>query len=58
MATHKTISNFVRLILLFAFSANFPIIAITLRNNLKTMFHREGVTYSWIVDHVVFPLLT
>lgn len=52
------IKYFLALFPVFTISANFPIIAITLRNNLKTMFHREGVTYSWIVDHVVFPLLT
>lgn len=52
------IKYFLALFPVFTISANFPIIAITLRNNLKTLFHREGVPYSWMVEHVGFPLLT
>jgi hypothetical protein len=33
-------------------SANFPIIAITLRNNLKTLFARPGRVYPRWVDRV------
>uniref|UniRef100_G3PQ90 Amino acid transporter transmembrane domain-containing protein n=1 Tax=Gasterosteus aculeatus aculeatus TaxID=481459 RepID=G3PQ90_GASAC len=42
----------------FTISTNFPIIAVTLRNNWKTLFHRDGGTYPWVVDRVVFPLIT
>ncbi|KAJ0001002.1 hypothetical protein NQD34_006022 [Periophthalmus magnuspinnatus] len=56
------ISQFLRYFLglfpVFTISTNFPIIAVTLRNNWKTLFHREGGTYPWIVDRIVFPLIT
>ena len=52
------IEYFLALFPVFTLSTNFPIIGITLRNNLKTMFHREGKEYSWFVDRIVFPLLT
>ena len=42
----------------FTLSTNFPIIGVTLRNNLKTLFHRENREYSWFVDRIVFPLVT
>ena len=38
-------------------STNFPIIGITLRNNLKTLILTEGKEYSFFVNRIVFPLL-
>ncbi|XP_075850847.1 transmembrane protein 104 isoform X2 [Microcebus murinus] len=49
---------FLGLFPVFTISTNFPIIAVTLRNNWKTLFHREGGTYPWVVDRVVFPTIT
>ncbi|XP_058140670.1 transmembrane protein 104 isoform X2 [Dasypus novemcinctus] len=49
---------FLGLFPVFTISTNFPIIAVTLRNNWKTLFHREGGTYPWAVDRVVFPTIT
>ncbi|NXN13825.1 TM104 protein, partial [Indicator maculatus] len=59
---HITSLAFIRYFLglfpVFTISTNFPIIAVTLRNNWKTLFHREGGTYPWLVDRVVFPAIT
>lgn len=52
------IQYFLALFPVFTLSSNFPIIGITLRNNLKSLFHREKRPYPWIVDRIVFPLLT
>ncbi|XP_062382491.1 transmembrane protein 104-like [Sardina pilchardus] len=49
---------FLGLFPVFTISTNFPIIAVTLRNNWKTLFHREGGSYPWVVDRVLFPALT
>ncbi|XP_046875279.1 transmembrane protein 104 [Hypomesus transpacificus] len=49
---------FLGLFPVFTISTNFPIIAVTLRNNWKTLFHRDGGTYPWVVDRLVFPLIT
>ncbi|KAF7656405.1 hypothetical protein LDENG_00041730 [Lucifuga dentata] len=49
---------FLGLFPVFTLSTNFPIIAVTLRNNWKTLFHRDGGTYPWVVDRIVFPLIT
>ncbi|XP_033037960.1 transmembrane protein 104 isoform X3 [Trachypithecus francoisi] len=49
---------FLGLFPVFTISTNFPIIAVTLRNNWKTLFHREGGTYPWVVDRLVFPTIT
>lgn len=49
---------FLGLFPVFTISTNFPIIAVTLRNNWKTLFHRDGGTYPWVVDRVLFPLIT
>ncbi|XP_048761288.2 transmembrane protein 104-like isoform X2 [Ostrea edulis] len=40
----------------FTLSTSFPIISITLRNNLKTMFYREHRPFSWFIDRIIFPL--
>ncbi|KAM9295985.1 transmembrane protein 104 [Gastrophryne carolinensis] len=55
---HPVIGYFLGLFPVFTISTNFPIIAVTLRNNWKTLFHREGWTYPWLVDRIVFPLIT
>uniref|UniRef100_A0A8C5WLL7 Transmembrane protein 104 n=1 Tax=Leptobrachium leishanense TaxID=445787 RepID=A0A8C5WLL7_9ANUR len=49
---------FLGLFPVFTISTNFPIIAVTLRNNWKTLFHRDGGTYPFLVDRIVFPLIT
>lgn len=49
---------FLGLFPVFTISTNFPIIAVTLRNNWKALFYREGGTYPWVVDRVVFPTIT
>ncbi|KAG7165474.1 Transmembrane protein 104-like [Homarus americanus] len=41
----------------FTLSTNFPIIAITLRNNLKGLCLREGRRYSFFTTRCLFPLL-
>ncbi|XP_062976320.1 transmembrane protein 104 [Elgaria multicarinata webbii] len=52
------IRYFLGLFPVFTISTNFPIIAVTLRNNWKTLFHREGGTYPWVVDRIFFPIIT
>lgn len=42
----------------FTLSTNFPIIAITLRNNLKGLFLRETRRYSFFTSRCLFPLLS
>ncbi|XP_063077475.1 transmembrane protein 104 [Engraulis encrasicolus] len=50
---------FLGLFPVFTISTNFPLIAVTLRNNWKTLFHREGGSYfPWVVDRLLFPALT
>ncbi|KAG1714336.1 Transmembrane protein 104 [Nymphon striatum] len=51
------IQYFLALFPVFTLSSNFPIIGITLRNNLKSLFHREKRPYPWIIDRIFFPLL-
>uniref|UniRef100_A0A2P2I805 Transmembrane protein 104-like n=1 Tax=Hirondellea gigas TaxID=1518452 RepID=A0A2P2I805_9CRUS len=41
----------------FTLSTNFPIIAITLRNNLKGLMLRETRRYSFFTTRLLFPLL-
>ncbi|KAL3876713.1 hypothetical protein ACJMK2_034515, partial [Sinanodonta woodiana] len=41
----------------FTLSTNFPIISITLRNNLKTIWYNKNKPYPYVVDKYVFPLL-
>lgn len=48
---------FLALFPVFTLSASFPIIGITLRNNLKTLFLTDGRTYHFAVDRLLFPLL-
>lgn len=48
---------FLALFPVFTLSTSFPIVAITLRNNLKSLFLTEGHHYWWCVHKVLFPLL-
>ena len=48
---------FLSLFPVFTLSTNFPIITITLRNNLKALFLTEGRRYSWYTRNCLFPLL-
>ncbi|OWF50888.1 transmembrane protein 104-like [Mizuhopecten yessoensis] len=51
------IQYFLALFPVFTLSTNFPIISITLRNNLKTMFYKgDSNPFPWVVDRIVFPL--
>lgn len=54
----KFVGYFLALFPVFTLSTNFPIISITLRDNLKNLFHREGRPYPWVVDKIAFPLAT
>ncbi|XP_022236284.1 transmembrane protein 104-like [Limulus polyphemus] len=49
---------FLSLFPVFTLSTNFPIIAITLRNNLKSLFLKDTKQYSFFLDHVLFPVIT
>lgn len=42
---------------MFTLSTNFPIIAITLSNNLKSLFLTDGRRYSYWTRKALFPLL-
>lgn len=48
---------FLSLFPVFTLSTNFPIIAITLSNNLKSLFLTEGRMYSYWTRTFLFPLL-
>ncbi|CAB4037123.1 Transmembrane 104 [Paramuricea clavata] len=54
--TSSGISTFLALYPVFALSASFPIISITLRENLKSLFQKDGREFSWAVEKIVFPL--
>jgi len=55
------IQYFLALFPVFTLCSSFPIIGITLRNNLKVLFmllfHRADVPFPWPVDRLLFPLL-
>lgn len=53
----KFIQYFIALFPVFTLSTNFPIISITLRNNLKAIGYNPARPYTFLVDRVVFPLL-
>eukprot|EP00048_Salpingoeca_helianthica_P000280 m.40544 g.40544 ORF g.40544 m.40544 type:complete len:469 (-) comp10355_c0_seq3:32-1438(-) len=62
-ANFKSYSNafcayFLALFPVFTLSANFPIIAITLRNNLRTLIESTGHVLSPLAANVGLPLLT
>ena len=46
---------FLALFPVFTLSTNFPIIAITLRNNLQAMCKRDARPYPWPVERLLFP---
>ncbi|XP_065175112.1 transmembrane protein 104-like isoform X1 [Sycon ciliatum] len=52
----KVLSYFLRLFPVFVLSTNFPIISITLRNNLKSLFLDPMKTYSFTIERLVFPI--
>ena len=54
--TAEVIGTFLALYPVFALSANFPIISITLRENLKSLFKKDNVEFRWVVERIVFPL--
>ena len=58
VTSNTVVQYFLALFPVFTLSANFPIIAISLRNNMKTLFYRPGRPYHWFIDRVVFPLAT
>jgi len=49
---------FLELFPVFTLSTNFPIIAITLRENLKTLFLKDNQHYGLFVRRFLFPLVT
>lgn len=48
---------FLSLFPVFTLSTNFPIIALTLSNNLKSLFLSEHRSHNWFTRTVLFPLL-
>ena len=54
----KVFQYFLALFPVFVLSTNYPIIAVTLRNNLKTIpiFRFSDRPYPWAVDRLVFPI--
>lgn len=53
----KFLQYFLLLFPVFTLSSNFPIIAVTLRNNLKTLFYNPEKPFHWFIDRIFFPLL-
>ncbi|XP_013779152.1 transmembrane protein 104-like [Limulus polyphemus] len=49
---------FLALFPVFTLSTNFPIIAITLRNNLKSLFLKDSKKYSIFLERILFPVIT
>ena len=54
--TSSGISTFLALYPVFALSASFPIISITLRENLKSLFRKEDREFHWVAERIGFPL--
>ena len=52
------IQYFLALFPVFTLSTNFPIIGITLRNNLQTLCLKEDKEYAFVVRRLLFPILT
>jgi len=52
------VKYFIALFPVFTISTSFPIIAITLRNNLKTLFQPKTRPYHKCVERVLFPFVT
>lgn len=55
--TSSGISTFLALYPVFALSASFPIISITLRENLKSLFKNDDKEFLWVVENIGFPLM-
>ncbi|KAJ8889087.1 hypothetical protein PR048_008581 [Dryococelus australis] len=53
----EVLDYFLALFPVFTLSTSFPIVAITLRNNLKSLFLTEGRHYRWCLRRVLFPVL-
>ncbi|KAK2588254.1 hypothetical protein KPH14_004284 [Odynerus spinipes] len=51
------IEYFLALFPVFTLSTSFPIIAITLRNNLQSLFLYEDTTYNFCLRKLIFPIL-
>ncbi|XP_011639469.1 transmembrane protein 104 homolog isoform X1 [Pogonomyrmex barbatus] len=51
------VEYFLALFPVFTLSTNFPIIAITLRNNLQSLFLKEDTSYNLCLQKLVFPVL-
>ena len=51
------IHYFLSLFPVFTLSTNFPIIAITLSNNLRSLFLTDGRMYSYWIRNFLFPVL-
>jgi len=61
ITTCVVVQYFLALFPVFTLCTSFPIIGITLRNNLKTLFRlicNVDTSFPWLVDRVGFPLLT
>jgi len=54
----KGFAYFLALFPVFTLSTSFPIIGITLRENIKSIFLKEGGSFSPFVDRFIFPLVT
>lgn len=57
--TPAVISYFIVLFPVFTLTTNFPIIAVTLRETIKELFHtfRKGKKYHFLIEYLVFPLI-
>ncbi|XP_011494382.1 PREDICTED: transmembrane protein 104 homolog [Ceratosolen solmsi marchali] len=51
------IEYFLALFPVFTLSTSFPIIAITLRNNLQYLFFRDNESYNFCLSKLIFPIL-
>lgn len=51
------VEYFLALFPVFTLSTSFPIIAITLRNNLKSLFLKKDETYNICLQKLIFPIL-
>lgn len=56
--TPDVLKYFLELFPVFTLTTNFPIISITLRENLKTLFLKPDKQYGFFVRRFLFPLLT
>lgn len=52
------IRYFLALFPVFTLSTNFPIIGITLRNNLQSLCLKENTNYSFLIRRILFPVIT